>query len=97
MFIIILDYITVYDPSIDPFGAVQGAALSAHLNPLDDFLLEWLQSGAAYISKLLLGSQKKMSFRARSRLERVLTKVHNFYPKPLDTLVGLPHSSIDFG
>lgn len=84
-----MNYVIVYDPSADPFGAAQGAARLSHLNPLDERLLGWLRSGSAHISKLILGSESKISCRATSRLQRILTKVHNFYPRSLvDTLGG---------
>ncbi|OQD91487.1 hypothetical protein PENSOL_c053G11279 [Penicillium solitum] len=82
VFIIIVYYVVVYDPLVDPFDAdadadadaAQEGAMRDHINPLDDFLLKWLRSGPAYISKQGLGSRKLLSPRARSRLERVLIK-----------------------
>ncbi|KAJ5425446.1 hypothetical protein N7465_000516 [Penicillium sp. CMV-2018d] len=76
--IIIVYYVTVYDPSVDPFDAdadaAQEGAMWDHVNPLDDFLLRWLRSRPAYISKRVLNSRKLLSPRARCRLERVLIK-----------------------
>ncbi|KAJ5967207.1 hypothetical protein N7501_003455 [Penicillium viridicatum] len=76
--IIIVYYLTVYDPSVDPFDAdadaAQEGAMWDHINPLDDLLLRLLRSGPAYTSKWVLGSRKFLSPRARCRLERVLIK-----------------------
>ncbi|CAI7656863.1 unnamed protein product [Penicillium crustosum] len=80
VFIIIVYYVVVYDPLVDPFNAdadadtAQECATWDHVNPLDDFLLRWLRSGPAYISKQVLGSRKLLSPRARSRLDGVLIK-----------------------
>ena len=74
--IIIVYYVTVYDPLTDPFDAGQEGALPDRFNPLDRFLLKWLRSGPAYILNRLLGSPKVLSLRARTRLEGVLIKVY---------------------
>ncbi|KAJ5178691.1 hypothetical protein N7492_001901 [Penicillium capsulatum] len=74
VFIIFLYYVTVYDPSTDPFDAVQEGAPSERPNPLDDFLLKWLRSGPAYIAKRFLDSRQVLSFRTKAQLERVLIK-----------------------
>lgn len=100
--IIIVYYVAIYDPLVDPFDAdadadtAQGGAVWDHINPLDDFLLGWLRSGPAYISKLVLGSRKLLSPRARSRLERVLIKVRYTWSAQdkLPILVGQWHRSI---
>ncbi|KAJ5922724.1 hypothetical protein N7516_010427 [Penicillium verrucosum] len=77
--IIIVYYLTVYDPWVDPFenadpDAAQEGLMWDQINPLDDFILGLLRSGPAYISKRVLDSRKLLSPRARSRLERVLIK-----------------------
>lgn len=104
VFIIIVYYVVVYDPLVDPFDAdadagadaAQEGAMRDHINPLDDFLLRWLRSGPAYISKQGLGSRKLLSPRARSRLERVLIKVRyaRSAQEKLPILVGQWHRSI---
>lgn len=76
VFIIIVYYVTIHDPSLDPFDATKERALSDPPNPLDDLLLRVLRSGPAYISKHVLGSRQLLSPRARFKLERVLIKVN---------------------
>lgn len=79
--IIILYYVTVYDPSIDPFDATRERTLSVRPNPLDDFILVWLRSGPAYIAKRFLGSRPPFSPRTRFQLESVLIKVGSPCPR----------------
>lgn len=85
--IIVVYFVTVYDPSIDPFDA----APVDRPNSLDYFWLKWLQSGPAYISKRTLGRRQLLSPRARSQLERLLIKVCIFLPEihdpPCDQLL----------
>ncbi|KAJ5523842.1 hypothetical protein N7494_010492 [Penicillium frequentans] len=77
--IIFVYYVTIHDPSIDPFNTTRGGALSDRHNPLDDLLLRCLRSGPAYISKHVLGSRQILSPRAWSQLERVLIKVKSIH------------------
>ncbi|KAJ6049734.1 Methylthioribulose-1-phosphate dehydratase [Penicillium canescens] len=71
--IIPIYYVTVYDPSHDPFDKAGEKTILARSNPVDNFILGGLRSGTRYLLKHLRSNQ--MRPHASVRIANILIKV----------------------
>ncbi|OAA75190.1 hypothetical protein LEL_07178 [Akanthomyces lecanii RCEF 1005] len=73
--IMIVYYVTSFDPSNDPFGyTIRGGAPPYRSNAWDMLLLYWIRSGPRYLLKRWRGPEFVMSNNTRYRLEEILVK-----------------------
>ena len=72
--IIVIYYVAVHDPSVDPFEKAREKTPTTRPNSVDDSLLTGLRSGPRYLMKCILGSHQ-VKTHSNVRLERTLVKV----------------------
>ena len=91
--IILVYYLTAYEPTNDPFERDGQSEIPFFPNPVDYHLLGWIRNGSRYISKRFLGPHR-LNPRVSARLENTFIKVCDFFKRQIILFSGWFPSSI---